>query len=483
MNILSSSSSRYHSTLIPILVFFAALIVMLNCQSGTHTAYSILLHELSAIKHKAPSPNHNTSGSRLASTAAAGSTTGIPSQPPCISYNSTTRTIRVSCIFARISDINNIIHNNTILSEESSDGIWLLNSNLVISKGATLYINSTDTKWLKIVSNGMSSLPENHIDVFGGLKVDSVKITSWNPSINSYSTITNNNTSTRPYIKIEANASGTTDITNSEIAYLGSKYNPKRGSGTSGLEYFNGGDGSVLRGNNIHNNWYGVYIRGVGRMIIENNDSHNNYNYGFDPHTGSHDIIIRHNEVHDNGGQGIICSLNCYNITFENNKVYHNADSGIMFSKNTSNSVARNNLVYDEKHAGIFSSSGSHDNKIYNNTVLNSENGIYLKNYSSNNIVHDNTIIHPAAYGLYLNSNASGNTFYSNTIANAGHYAIYVQGSDPVNNTFKNNKLIINSSSSSSLPSSASLLSNVIKIDDNNTNTQLINNTIISRKK
>jgi poly(beta-D-mannuronate) C5 epimerase len=481
MNILSSpSSSRYYALLMPILVFFAASIVMLNFQSGNHIPSSILLHEVNAIKHKVPSLHHNTSGSRLASTAAAGSTTGIYSQPRCITYNPTIRTIRVSCIFARISDIDNIVHDNAVLSEESSDGIWLLNSNLVISKGATLYINSTDTKWLKIVSNGISSSPENHVDVFGGLKVDSVKITSWNSSINNYSTITNNNTSTRPYIKIEGNATGTADITNSEIAYLGSKYNPKRGAGTSGLEYFNGGDGSVLRGNNIHNNWYGVYIRGVGHMIIENNNSHNNYNYGFDPHTGSHDIVIRHNEVHDNGGQGIICSLNCYNITFENNKVYHNADTGIMFSKNTSNSVARNNIVYDEKHAGIFSSSGSHDNKIYNNTVLNSENGIYLKNYSSNNIVHDNTIIHPAAYGLYLNSNASGNTFYSNTIENAGHYAIYVQGSDPVNNTFKDNKLIINSSSSS-LPSSASSLSNVVKIDDNNTNTQLINNTIISR--
>jgi len=62
----------------------------------------------------------------------------------------------------------------------------------------------------------------NYIDVFGSFKVDSVKITSWNPVTNNYTLVTRNDTTTtRPFIKIEGGATGTTDITNSiiELAY------------------------------------------------------------------------------------------------------------------------------------------------------------------------------------------------------------------------------------------------------------------------
>jgi parallel beta helix pectate lyase-like protein len=54
---------------------------------------------------------------------------------------------------------------------------------------------------------------------------------------------------------------------------------------------------------------------GVGNIVIENNEIHDNRQYGLDPHTGTHDMVIRNNTVHDNGSIGIICSLNCYNIT------------------------------------------------------------------------------------------------------------------------------------------------------------------------
>jgi hypothetical protein len=71
--------------------------------------------------------------------------------------------------------------------------------------------------------------PAYIIDVHGSLKIDSVKITSWDPTTNYY-TITNGSRTgsgvfifgaPRPSIVVENNATGTTDITNSEIAYLG----------------------------------------------------------------------------------------------------------------------------------------------------------------------------------------------------------------------------------------------------------------------
>ncbi|MGI0044155.1 MAG: right-handed parallel beta-helix repeat-containing protein, partial [Nitrososphaeraceae archaeon] len=190
------------------------------------------------------------------------------------------------------------------------------------------------------------------ITVFGSLKIDSVKVTSWNPNTNNYTTSQDSHRNgedvsigtPRPYIVVAEDTTGTTDITNSEIAYLG--YESGYGGGRTGLRY-EGGDGSIIRGNNIHSLYFAFYSKGVGAMKIENNLIHDNIHYGLDPHTGTHDMIIRNNTVHDNGSIGIICSLDCYNIVIEDNKVYNNTKMGIMFSRNMFDSIARNNVVSD----------------------------------------------------------------------------------------------------------------------------------------
>ena len=272
--------------------------------------------------------------------------------------------------------------------------------------------------WLKIISDGASAY---NVDVHGSLKVDSVKITSWDntrnyfavtngtriPNINGYEVHVG---ASRPFIRIEKDATGTTDITNSEIAYLG--YEGGIGAAVTGLTYL-GGDGSVLRHNNLHDLYFGFYSSGVGGMIIENNHIYNNSKYGLNPHTGTHDMIIRSNVVNDNGGIGIICSLDCYNITIENNEVYNNVEPGIMFSRNMYNSIARNNYVHNEGIA-IFVSQ-SHNNEIYNNTVSDSSNAIYLKDSSSNNIIHHNTVIN-SPKGINAFGAGAGNTFYLNSV-------------------------------------------------------------------
>jgi hypothetical protein len=163
--------------------------------------------------------------------------------------------------------------------------------------------------------------------VLGSLVIDSVKITSWIPSINDYmkykveirqgstaQKTTPYDVDPRPYIRVEAEADGYTSIINSEIAYLGYDC----GGGCSGLSYY-GGLGHILN-NEIHHNRFGYYSKGVSNTIIEDNHVHHNFMYGFDPHTGAHDMIIRNNTVHDHGAMGIICSLDCYNIIIEGNE-------------------------------------------------------------------------------------------------------------------------------------------------------------------
>ncbi|MGC1929376.1 MAG: right-handed parallel beta-helix repeat-containing protein [Candidatus Nitrosopolaris sp.] len=401
------------------------------------------IQEAKAIKHKTsffvhPSNKDSTAPSSQSNNAASA----------CIRYSQSTRTITVSCGSARFTDIDNKLKDTNVLAKQSPDGTWFLSANMVIAKGATFSIDSTDTKWLKISSEQTITttrraiatsptpvLPYN-IDVHGSLKINSVKITSWDPTTNNYA-ITNGSREAVPpgtkgatangyiihfgaprgFIKIEHDATGTTDISNSEIAYLGYESGSTSDIGSGGLNYY-GADGSVIRDNNIHDLYFGFYSSGLGHLIIENNQIYNNANYGLDPHTGTHDMIIRHNIVHDNGAQGIICSLNCYNVLIENNQIYNNGKAGIMFSRNMSNSVARNNIIYNEVN-GILVSQSNY-NRIYNNTISDSQ------------------------YGINVVFGSSGNTFYSNVIKNSSHYGIDSQ--DPTSNnsknTFHNNQLI-----------------------------------------
>jgi parallel beta-helix repeat protein len=252
--------------------------------------------------------------------------------------------------------------------------------------------------------------------------------------------------SPRPSIVVENNATGTTDITNSEIAYLG--YEEGKHKGGSGLSYYYGGDGSIIENNDIHHVYFGLYTFGVGHMVVANNIIRNSGHYGLDPHTGTHDMIIRNNTVFNNNGSGIICSLNCYNILIENNKVHHNAEDGIDFSRNMYNSIARNNIVYDEAK-GIFVSQ-SHRNQIYNNSVSNSGDGFNVNSGSSNNNMYGNTISDSKSHAIIFTNSSSANTFNSNKIIGNTPQAIKVAQDSTSKNTITNNQIITSRGESSS---------------------------------
>ena len=243
----------------------------------------------------------------------------------------------------------------------------------------------------------------NKIIVHRSLKIDSAKVTSWSPSSNYYA-ISNGSRESSGHIThlgardhiCRRGCDGrcnrcTANITNSEVAYLG--YEGGIGKGTTGLEYRNAGDGSILRGNNIHDLYFGFYSNGVGGMVIENNQFHNSGHYGIDPHTGTHDMIIRHNIVYDNNGTGIICSLDCYRILIEDNKVYNNTGGAIAFTRNVTDSIVRNNYIEDQSTA-IFVSQ-FRNSQIYNNTISNDDRddaGIVLNNDSSFSKIYHNVI-------------------------------------------------------------------------------------------
>jgi len=115
----------------------------------------------------------------------------------CISYDSEENLITITCQSANLSDIYTIIGDQNVLLKEDdidvntitgnfdgdSNTVWQLNAGITVAQNATLYINSTDTSWLKILADGETAHP---ILVSGSLKIDSAKVTSWNPNTNNY---------------------------------------------------------------------------------------------------------------------------------------------------------------------------------------------------------------------------------------------------------------------------------------------------------
>jgi parallel beta-helix repeat protein len=353
----------------------------------------------------------------------------------CVTFDSEERMITINCRTANLTQINSQIKNPDVIRKDANvDKGWLLNAGITIAENAILYINSSDTSWLKILADEETTYP---IYVSGSLKIDSVRISSWNPNTNNYTSSLDSHRNgedvqlgtPRPYIIVNDDATGTTDITNSELTSLG--YESGYGGGRTGLRY-EGGDDSLIKGNNIHDLYFGFYSKGVGGIRIEDNFVHNNIHYGLDPHTGTHDMSVKNNTVHDNGSIGIICSLDCYSITIENNTVYNNTKMGIMLSRNMTDSIVRYNTVNNEDRGIVISESSN--NEVYNNTITDSGSGIDLDMDSFENIIYNNTIanMEDPEDALGIDDGAEDqNTLYSNVLINESGQEISL---DNINN-------------------------------------------------
>ena len=134
----------------------AISLTLLISKYSTFNVYPFPIQEAKAVKSKTPSsPLHQTLSSNDGNTIirTSSSSQSNTASLGCINYNPSTRTITVSCSSpASLTDIDNKLKDTTVLAKQSPDGIWYLRANIVIAKGATFSIDSTDTRWLKISS-------------------------------------------------------------------------------------------------------------------------------------------------------------------------------------------------------------------------------------------------------------------------------------------------------------------------------------------
>ena len=116
----------------------------------------------------------------------------------CVNFIRSEKIIKVVCKFTNLTEVYNELDDRDVLVKESP-GVWIINGNILINEDSTLYINSSDTSWLKINSTAGEA---HYVEVRGNMFVDSVKITGWDTKYNGFAKTSENGKMPRSYIKV-----------------------------------------------------------------------------------------------------------------------------------------------------------------------------------------------------------------------------------------------------------------------------------------
>jgi parallel beta-helix repeat protein len=326
----------------------------------------------------------------------------------CINYYNVNRTINLCGGSTDLSMINRIINRSDVLNK-TSDKNWTLDANISIADGATLFINSTDTMWLKISSS--PSRPHS-IVAYGNLIIDGTKISSWNASGNREGVLaTNGNQSVpRSYLLKPQLGTGQMNITNSNISGLGFKSLKD----TWGITYYSGA-GSIIENNTIHSNFRGLHLAGnVSDILVSNNTILNSTQHGLDL-LRVRDIEILDNNISSNNEHGIFCTRECEKAFLRSNIVYDNVKSGIVLGFATTDFVVDHNILQSNNGSAIAIRNSSR-NTVANNIIEQNGLGVAISQNSTNNSVVNNSISNSNATGVLLNGHSKNNTIEKNLI-------------------------------------------------------------------
>lgn len=415
-----------------------------------------------------------------------------------------------------LTDILNALNTGKIVGSEPSDAlqlvdpvykIWMLNVKLQIEEGATLLLiggASGDVNWLRLRSSSTGIVWIRAIN--STLRLDNTRISSWNPSTNTYDTTEPGKPGTdeqpgggaKPRAFIGARSflapgrawvpptpcdvnggsqdfyEARLDIINSRVDHLG--YNGAEAYGVSwkvyttdttlippaSRELYNRADifGTVV-GSTFDNNYFGAYAFGGYCMTFANNVFDSNLWYGLDPHDDTDFTTVTGNIFRYNASHGFICSVFCDHLVVTDNQAYNNGGNGIMIHRRVDGALIEGNYSYNNGDSGI-AIFDSHNAIIRNNTLKNNINSaIRFSVGSSDNLVEYNTMTGiPASargngYLIYSfqgsdlptvgsNRRMQDNVFRNNTLL--GYKSPVIKFSDASNNVFENNTITAGSS-------------------------------------
>jgi parallel beta-helix repeat protein len=356
-----------------------------------------------------------------------------------------------------------VISPTVSLLENQGNGVWQANASLLFNRGVTLTLTRGTVTWLKLRSQQTSisvaaagTKPHSYnYDSFvslrtynGALKIDGVKISSWDPALNTYDRDISNG---RAYIIAKYDAQ--MDIQNADLSYLGFA-----DGGSYGVAWRDVNDtlapdmlrtrvtGAVLN-STFSYNYYGIYTFQAQNMVFRGSQFDHNIGYGFDPHDFSHHFTAEDNQAFANGNHGFIISRGCNNFIFRRNMSYDNHYTltaeerhahGFMIDPGSPNSQFAQVPSYDN----LYEDNQGWGNDGYgmrilaaNNTIVrhniftNNLQGVTLEKGSTGNTIQDNIIAGSSLYGIYLIGGADGNTLAGNRITGSGKHGIYVKTS------------------------------------------------------
>lgn len=347
-----------------------------------------------------------------------------------------------------------------LVLEDAANKVWLSNVSLFLNRNVTLNLTSETVTWLKLRSQDADIVLKaaggegayNYKSFVtlrtysGAILIDGVKITSWDPALNTYDTDISNG---RSYLLAKYDAR--MDITNSQLSYLGSADGESYGVAWRDINDSEQPDILLTRvtGNVINSdfsyNYYGIYTFQASNMVFRGNKFHNNLGYGFDPHDFSHHFTVEDNAAFENGNHGFIISRGCNNFVFRRNTSYNNRYSvgtddrrahGFMLDPGSPNSrysqqpsfdnLFENNQAWGNDGYGM-RIVGSTTNTIQMNTFTGNLQGITVEQGSTGNIIRNNTIRGSGLYGIFLSGGSDSTTIAGNTVTGSGKHGIYIK--------------------------------------------------------
>jgi parallel beta-helix repeat protein len=179
---------------------------------------------------------------------------------------------------------------------------------------------------------------------------------------------------------------------------------------------------SIITGNNIANNWYGIGLGGSSNNIITGNNITANNWYGIWLYRSSNSIITGNNIA--NNGDGIYLYYSSNNSITGNNITANNWD-GIYLYYSSNNSITGNNITANNRD-GICLGYSSNNSITVNNITANNWDGIRLYDSSNDNIITGNNIAANNWRGINLEYSSNNSIFHNNFVDNAREVYSYI---------------------------------------------------------
>ncbi len=278
--------------------------------------------------------------------------------------------------------------NNPAFFEEESPGVFMLRLPLVVEPSATLLLDGSEVKTLKL-SQDRGAFMEVH----GKMFTLGTEMVAWDEEAQTNAAYESSK-EFRPFLTTW----GGSELYMVKTRVVSFGYNQSKSYGITVTHYSEdenailkqGGPQAWLMDSEFEDVYYGFYCYEAEGLVVVRNTYVNNIIYGIDPHDYSSHLVIAENVVYGTKKKhGIIVSRSVNDSWIFNNKSYDNAISGFVLDRSSERNVIANNLAYRNGGDGY--------------TVYESNNNLFWSNVAFDNRKHGMRARNSADIRLYGN--------------------------------------------------------------------------------